>query len=152
MRFLEITAFDGNSLSGTGASPSRSMVSMSDNDIVISRMGALENGAKFDADGTADSDVMLGTVTARYRMAVRTGTLGLTGLTGQLGHFTGKLGHVGTLTGISRSGTDTTYQCSARCVQVIQEEIHYSDVSGGSGVGVAYVTVVWEKKSQWAAI
>jgi len=150
--WLEITAFDGNTLSGTGAYPSRSMVSMTDKDEVVSRMGPMENGAKFDADGATDSDVMLGQVTARYRLAVRTGTLGLTGLNSQLAHFEGKRGHVGTLTGISRSGTDTTYQCTARCVDVIPEEIRYEDVQGGKGAGRAFVVMIWEKKTAWAQV
>jgi hypothetical protein len=151
--WLEITAFDGVSLSGTGASPARSMVAMSESAPVVSRVGYLENGAKFDADGTADSDVALGQVIARYQLLAYTGVTGMTGLNTQVVNFTGKRGHVGTLTGISRgSSGDTTYQCTARLVDVTEEDMTVVNVPGGTGKGYAYVTVTWEKKTEWAQV
>jgi hypothetical protein len=152
--WLEITAFDGNTLSGTGGSPTREMVAMSETAGVVSRIVYLDNGAKFDADGAADSDTVLGQVVARFRLAVSSGTLGLRGLNDQLTHYAGKRGHVGTLTGISRSTSDVTYQCSARCIDVTEEEV---SVEAGSAPGGKYrahsfVVMTWEKLSEWAQV
>jgi hypothetical protein len=151
--YLEITAFDGASLSGTGASPSRTMISMKETATVISRIGELENGAKFDADGAADSDTVLGQVTARYQLLVQSGITGMRGLNNQLTHFVSRRGHLGTLTGIARSdATDVTYQCTARCMDAIEEEITIDNAPGGGGAAYAYVTMVWDKKSEWQEV
>ena len=67
MAYYDITAFAGTTI----VSETVKQVAMTDTKEAISRIVLLENGAKFDADGTADADLVLGQVTARYQIARR---------------------------------------------------------------------------------
>lgn len=142
MAYYDITAFD----SITFASYFVKMVDMSENAAVVSRIAYLENGAKFDADATTDSDVTLGQVVARFQ-ALPT-SAGLANLNTAVAAMTGKRGHYGTLTGTQDAATKT---CTARCVDVIEEDI---SIGGFPMVAAkkqrAFVTMVWEKLTEWA--
>ena len=145
MALLDITAFDGMTIVASG----RSMVSMSETYPSYTRLGVLENGALFDADGTADADVSLGQVTVRYKITPT--TKGVTALNSGIAVLKGLRGKEGTLTGIERAAADTTYTCTARCIDVIQEDISVNNAPPmhKNYYQRAYVTVVWQKKTEW---
>ena len=147
MAYYVITAFDGSTLVTTG----RDMVAMSESAAVMSRVGMLEHGVKFDADGTADADVGLGLVTARYR--VTSTAAGMTSLNTGVAVLTALRGKHGTLTGVERmTSGDVTKTCTARCVDVIEEE--YRLFSNPPMVAKykqrTYVVMGWEKLTEWA--
>lgn len=147
MAYYVITAFDGTTLVTTG----RDMVEMNETAVVVSRVGYLENGVKFDADGTADGDVTLGQVTATYK--IKSTANGMTSLNSGVAALAGLRNKHGTLTGVERmSPADVTKTCTARCVDVIQEAYRLRDnpplVAGMRQK--AYVTLVWEKLTEWA--
>lgn len=146
MGYFVITAFDGTTLVTTG----RDMVAMNVTAPVISRVGYLENGVKFDADGAADSDVGLGQVTATYRL--RSTANGMTTFNNGVAALTLLRGKVGTLTGVERmSPSDVVYTCTARCIDVIQEEyrLHNNPPMHASRRQSAQLTVVWEMLTGW---
>jgi len=145
MALLDITAFDGTTIVASG----RSMVSMSETYPAYTRMGVLENGAMFDADGAADADVVLGQVTARYKITPT--TKGATALNSGIAVLKGLRGKEGTLTGIERGASDVTFTCTARCIDVVQEDIsvHNAPPMHKNYYQRAYVTVVWQKKTEW---
>lgn len=147
MAFFEITAFDGVTI----VMSARKQVAMNETGVVVSRVGYLENGAKFDADGTADSDTSLGQVTARYQI-LDTTTAGVTALNSAVRTLEALRGKHGTLTGVERASTDDSYTCTARCIDVVTEE--YTITSGpamtAAGKPRAFVTLTWEKLTEWA--
>lgn len=148
MAVFDITAFAGTSLVTTN----RCMVSMQDTRPILNQMGYLENGAKFDAGGTADATLVLGQVRARY-LCLPTGG-GVRALNGHVGVLEGLRGKAGTLTGVQYGTNDLTLTCTARCVDVTTEE-HVSGQNppqNATNKQFAYVTVVWEKKTEWVAI
>lgn len=146
MSIAEITVFAGTTL----ATNTRCMVSMQDTRPVVSRMGYLENGAKFDADGTETADKALGQVRARYLCLPD--NPGVVNLWSQVTVFVGLLGVAGTLTGVRAGSSPTTLTCTARCVDVTVEEYSTDRQPTMTATNklYAYVNVTWEKKSEWA--
>ncbi len=67
-------------------------------------------------------------------------------------NFKGLEGKSAVLQGILRGASDTTYQCTARCIGVEPMKMEYTDVRGKAGSVVARITMTWQKKSQWAAV
>lgn len=148
MAVFDITAFAGTSLVTTN----RCMVSMQDTRPVMNQMGFLENGAIFDAGGTADATRMLGQVRARYLCVPS--VAGVRALNGIINEYEGLRGKAGTLTGTQVGSPDRVWQCTARCTEVVTEE-HVSGqnpTQNATNKQFAYVTVVWQKKSEWAII
>lgn len=143
MGVYAVTAFDGTTIVTTGVA----VVGTQDtNDIPLTRIGILENGAKFDADGTSDADLTYGAVTCRYQ--VFGASNGNAALNSALATLEGLAGKYGTLTATVDAGTKT---CNARCTLVTTEE--YSVVSdppvGASRKMRAFVTIDWERFSAW---
>lgn len=145
MAVYEITAFAGTTLT----SANRCMVAVQDSKPAYIRMGLLENGAKFDADGNSDADTTLGRVRARY-LCLPTSS-GMRSLDGHVSVFEGIRGKVGTLTGVLTASSSTTRTCTARCVDVTTEEyvVGQQPALAATNRLYAYVTVTWEKKSEW---
>jgi hypothetical protein len=54
------------------------------------------------------------------------------------------------LTGIAESGADVTYTCTARCVDVTEEEMGITNAPGMDNRAYSFVTVTWEKLTEWA--
>ena len=145
--YLEITKFNTTNLSGASGV---TMIDMVDADEVVSRIYNLSNGAIFDADGSTDADIALGQVVATCRLVTATG--GLATLNTAVTNFKGLEGKSAVLQGILRGASDTTYQCTARCIGVEPMKMEYTDVRGKAGSVVARITMTWQKKSQWAAV
>lgn len=147
MAIFDITAFAGTTI----VTAERVMDSMVESHVAVTRMGQLENGAIFDADGTADADTSLGTVTARYKL--RPSTRGVTAVNTLIDGLKALQGKHGTLTGIERSASPVTKTCTARCLSVTQEEIstHNAPPMHAKYYQRVYVTIVWQKKTEWAS-
>lgn len=146
MAYYDITAFAGTTI----VSETVKQVAMTDTKEAISRIVLLENGAKFDADGTADADLVLGQVTARYQI-VPAGN-GMILLDTAVATLAGLLGKRGTLTGKQYGPSSTTTRtCTARCLSAVSEEVMLTDppLSGSRRQRVMF-TFVWEKLTEWA--
>jgi hypothetical protein len=146
MAYYDITAFAGTTITGENVK----QVSMSDTKAAISRIQLLENGAKFDADSTADADLVLGQVAARYQI-VPPGN-GMILLDGYVASLAGLLGKRGTLTGKQYGPSSTvTRTCTARCMSAVSEEVTVDDapMSGTRRQRVMF-TLEWEKLTEWA--
>ena len=100
---------------------------------------------------TDDADTSLGQVTARYQI-LDTTTAGVTALNSAVRTLEALRGKHGTLTGVERASTDDSYTCTARCIDVVTEE--YTITSGppmtAAGKPRAFVTLTWEKLTEWA--
>lgn len=147
MAYYVITAFAGTTI----VTSWRDMVAMSETAPVMSRVGYLENGVKFDADASADADVALGQVEARY--IVRSDTKGMTSFNTAVATLTGLRGKRGTLTGVERaSGGDVSKTCTARCIDITEEtyRVRTNPPMHSAFRQQTYITVTWEKLTQWA--
>lgn len=146
MAYYDITVFDGTTIVNTA----RKQVGMVETAEVVVRMGVLENGAKYDADGTADADVTLGQVIARYQVVGA--STGMTSLNADVSGLMALRGRHGTLTGVERAASPVTVTCTARCVEVSPEE--YNVDNGPPATADfrqrIFATVVWEKLTEWA--
>ena len=146
MAYYLITAFDGTTLE----SSSRRMVEMFESHTVVTRIGQLENGGIFDADGTADADTALGLVTARY--VVTSTDRGMTVFNSNLREFEALKGKNGTLTGVEKDSPDDSYTCTARLINVIpQPYVVGNDPPMAANFRQrAYIVMVWQKLTEWA--
>lgn len=146
MAVYELTTFAGTTLSAA----TRHMMSFQDSTTVYARMGTLENGAIFDADGTAAADKVLGQVRARF-LCVPT-LNGSTALATETGVFEGIMGVAGTLSGKQVGASTVTKTCTARCIEVSVEEYSLDGQAAliAGNKLYAYVNVVWQKKTEWA--
>lgn len=150
MAHFLLTQFGATPLSNAA----RKQVAMYETRDVITRIGILDNGAKFDADGTTTmADVALGKIIARFQ--VTSDTTGLRTLNSNLRALELLAGFRATLTGTEQSdnGTTFSYTCTARCVKADTE-----DYNVGSGPPMVYtfkqrsfVTLTWEKLTEWVA-
>lgn len=145
MAVFKLTTFAGTTI-GTA---NICQQSISDTKPVVVRMGYLENGTKFDADGTADADKMLGQVRARFLIVPTSG--GVRALNGNINILEGLRGKSGTLSGLQEGANDLTLSCVARCVDVLTEEhiAGQQPVLNKTSKQFAFVTVTWEKKTEW---
>lgn len=110
-RPLIFTAFAGATLDNGNSIRQVAPYDMT-GDIAVTRIYRLSNGAKFDADGTAAGTVMLGSVTATFRV---TGATHQAAVTTML-TLTSKLGVKGTLTGAEYGTVGFALRtCTARC-------------------------------------
>lgn len=146
--YLRIVSFNGTTITHAN----RRQLSYVDNTAVISRIGVLPNGVKYDADGTTTADTTLGKVTTRWSI-VPSGN-GMDALIFHTNVFESLRGRRGTLVANSYApeGT-TTLTCTARCVDVTLEE--YSVDNNGLPLIAAartraWAVVTWEKLTDWS--
>lgn len=148
MPIYDVFEFDSQTL----ISSDKKQVSVTDRSRApVIRIGLLDNGAKYDADGTADADLSLGSYSVRYQLIGSQG--GTTTLNTLMTDLEGLRGKHGTLKGYSygSNGATTTKTCTARCANVIVETIDSSGVSMHyTSRNVVYVTMVWELLTYWA--
>lgn len=146
MAYYDVTDFAGTTI----VSATVKQLAMSDTTRVISRIGYLENGTKFDADGTADADTTPGQVIARYQIIPA--TAGMVALESVIAPLVALRGKRGTLTGKMYSPTVTTTRtCTARCIDAVKVEVNESGppMLGTRRTRVELV-MVWEKLTEWA--
>ncbi len=142
---LDVTKFISTDLITTG----RKQLSMVETSQVMSRIGIMENGVKFDADGASDADVALGQVIVRYQ--ILPDTAGMTAVNTHIAALKALEGKQGTLTGKERAAVEKTYTCTARCRGAVQEEITVDSgipMTATANI-LVYVTMTWEMKSAW---
>jgi hypothetical protein len=142
MGVYRVTAFDGVSITGANV---EIVGSVDTNNIVLRRIGILENGAKYDADGTDDADLTYGAITCRYQvLGAANGNASLNSALATLEALAGKYGQ---LTAAVDAGTKT---CNGRCVNVTTEEYTLADTPMSASRKMrAFVSIEWERFSAW---
>jgi hypothetical protein len=143
MGVYPVTAFDGTTIVGANVDI---VGTVDTNSTVVARIGVLENGTKYDADGTDDADLTYGAVSCRYRVfGAANGNASLNSGTAALEALQGKYG---TLTATVDATTKT---CNARCTRVITEEytVDNDPPAGATRRMRAYVSMEWERFSNW---
>lgn len=144
MAYYDITAFDGVTIASTNVK----QVSMVDTGEALTRVYVLENGAKFDADGTADADLALGRVLVQYQIVPTNN--GMLSLDGYVATLEGLRGKHGTLTGKQYGTTTATKTCTARCF--LAQSVEYTTADPPMSADRrqrAYFDLGWEKLTEW---
>lgn len=144
MGIYPVTAFNGTTI--VGANVAIANVG-GVHATVVSRIGILENGVKFDADGTNKANTTYGTAVCRYQVlptspgnaALNTAIAALEALEGEWGVLTATV-------------DATTKTCNGRCMYVTTEEygVATDPPAGATRKMRAFVVIEWELFSNWA--